>query len=134
MSGVGSSELIILLLIGLIVLGPKRLPQIANQLGTWIAQARRMTRAMKRQLEDELNLDENFQPRAPRIAPPVVSPAPDPADPAYDYDADAGMDAPDGPEAYIPSDEDTYSAAHDDEIDESGEGEQGEGAQKEKSE
>ena len=60
MSGVGSSELIILLLIGLVVLGPKRLPQIANQLGSWIGQARRMTRAMKRQLEDELNVDENF--------------------------------------------------------------------------
>ena len=51
MSGIGSSELIILLLIGLIVLGPTRLPQIANQLGSWIGQARRMTRAMKRQLE-----------------------------------------------------------------------------------
>ena len=69
MSGVGSSELIILLLIGLIVLGPKRLPQIANQLGSWIGQARRMTRAMKRQLEEELDLDENFRPKAPRIAP-----------------------------------------------------------------
>ena len=60
MSGIGSSELIILVLIGLIVLGPRRLPQIANQIGSWIGQARRMTRAMKRQLEDELNFDDDF--------------------------------------------------------------------------
>ena len=108
MSGVGSSELIILILIGLIVLGPKRLPQIANQLGSWIGQARRMTRAMKRQLEDELNFDDEFKSPSPRIAPPpVASTAPDPSDPAYDYD--------DEPEPHVPNDDDTYSPLHEDE-------------------
>ena len=43
MSGIGFSELIILFVIGLIVLGPERLPRVANQLGGWIGQARRMT-------------------------------------------------------------------------------------------
>lgn len=57
MSGIAGSELILLILIGLIVLGPKRLPQVANQLGSWLGQARRMTRMMKRQLEEEVNLD-----------------------------------------------------------------------------
>lgn len=57
MSGIGFSELIILFLIGLIVLGPERLPRVANQLGTWLGQARRMTRVMKRQLEEELDFD-----------------------------------------------------------------------------
>ncbi|MDH3749630.1 MAG: Sec-independent protein translocase protein TatB, partial [Gammaproteobacteria bacterium] len=80
MSGVGSSELIILLLIGLIVLGPRRLPQIANQLGSWIGQARRMTRAMRRQLEAELNFDDDNKITRPGIAPPpTVSATPDPA-------------------------------------------------------
>lgn len=60
MSGVGFSELIILALIGLIVLGPERLPRVAKQLGDWIGQARRMTRVMRRQLEDELNLDKDL--------------------------------------------------------------------------
>ena len=131
MSGIGSSELIILLLIGLIILGPKRLPQIANQLGSWIGQARRMTRAMKRQLEEELDLDENFRPRSTSIAPPVSSPPPNPADPAYDYDPDieaeadalaeadavASAEATADAEAYIPNDDDTYSPAHDDDGD-----------------
>jgi len=100
MSGVGSSELIILILIGLIVLGPRRLPQIANQLGSWIGQARRMTRSMRRQLEDELNFDDDFKAKPPRIAPPFAADTPDPADPAYDDDE---------PEAHIPNDDDNYS-------------------------
>ncbi len=57
MSGVGISEWVLLAFIGLIVLGPERLPRIANQLGSWIGQARRMTRVMKRQLEEEINLE-----------------------------------------------------------------------------
>ena len=69
MSGIGGSEFFLLLLIGLVILGPKRLPQVANQIGSWIGQARRMTRAMKRQLEDELNIDEfklkPFEPHVP---------------------------------------------------------------------
>ena len=63
MSGVGFSELIILALIGLIVLGPEKLPRVANRLGNWIGQARRMTRVMRRQLEDELDFDENLNPK-----------------------------------------------------------------------
>ena len=64
MSGVGFSEFLILCLIGLIVLGPKRLPQVASQIGSWVGQARRMTRVMKRQLEEELDFDKelNFKP------------------------------------------------------------------------
>ena len=61
MSGVGFFELVILFMIGLVVLGPKRLPKVANQLGAWVGQARRMTRVMKRQLEEELDLSEDFK-------------------------------------------------------------------------
>ena len=108
MSGVGSSELIILILIGLIVLGPRRLPQIANQLGSWISQARRMTRAMRRQLEEELNFDDDFKTKPPKIAPPFAADAPDPADPAYD-------DNDDEADAHVPNDDDSYSPLHDEE-------------------
>jgi len=77
MSGVGFWELVLLFLVGLIVLGPERLPRVANQLGTWLGQARRMSRVLKRQLEDELNLEKdlNFKP-APQPLPhkPVQKP------------------------------------------------------------
>lgn len=71
MSGIGLWELIILFLIGLIVLGPERLPAVARQLGDWLGQARRMTRVMRRQLEDELDLNKplNIQPQKTTPAP-----------------------------------------------------------------
>jgi sec-independent protein translocase protein TatB len=71
MSGVGFWELVLLFLVGLIVLGPERLPRVANQLGTWLGQARRMTRVLKRQLEDELNLEKDLNIR-PRPAPQAL--------------------------------------------------------------
>ncbi len=97
MSGVGFWELIILLLIGLIVLGPERLPRVANQLGGWLGQARRMTRVMKRQLEDELNIEKHLDimpPDRTRHSSPGSYKAPAAAAPVDD-DAD-----------------DTYSPAH----------------------
>jgi sec-independent protein translocase protein TatB len=60
MSGIGFSEILILCLIGLIVLGPERLPRVANQIGGWVGQARRMTRMMRRQLEEELDFDKEL--------------------------------------------------------------------------
>lgn len=73
MSGIGFWELIILFLIGLIVLGPEKLPRVANQLGSWLGQARRMTRVMKRQLEDELNFEKDLN-----IKPPAREPSKQP--------------------------------------------------------
>ena len=57
MSEIGGSEVLLLIIIGLIVLGPERLPRVANQIGSWLGQARRMTRMMRRQLEEEVNFD-----------------------------------------------------------------------------
>jgi sec-independent protein translocase protein TatB len=116
MSGVGSSELIILLLIGLIVLGPKRLPQIANQLGSWIGQARRMTRAMRRQLEDELNFDDDFNIKPPKISAPFEAHKPDHKAAIEESEALAAeIPADDVAEDHIPNEDDTYSPLHDDE-------------------
>ena len=66
MSGVGFSELVILALIGLIILGPGRLASLANQMGSWVGQARRMTRIMRRQLQEELNVDDDFNIKPPK--------------------------------------------------------------------
>lgn len=91
MSGVGFWELILLFLIGLIVLGPERLPRVANQLGSWLGQARRMTRVLKRQLEDELNLEKDLNIRskpAPKALPPEPLPqADDTYSPAHAADS-----------------------------------------------
>jgi sec-independent protein translocase protein TatB len=125
MSGIGSSEFILLLVIGLIVLGPKRLPEIANKIGGWIGQARRMTRVMKRQLEEELNFDEhrNLLPPSPPFsqetsnkpsAPPPTQaegdPELNPEPPAVDQGE--GAESAETSADHIPNDDDTYSPLH----------------------
>lgn len=94
MFGIGGQELVLLMIIGLIVLGPERLPRIANQIGGWLGQARRMTRVMKRQLEEELDLN-----KPPSIKPPPAlrEPSQQPED-TSDYTP--------------PRDDDDYSDAH----------------------
>ncbi|MDJ0938157.1 MAG: Sec-independent protein translocase protein TatB [Woeseiaceae bacterium] len=79
MSGIGFFEFLILCMIGLVVLGPKRLPQVASQLGSWVGQARRLTRSLKRQLEEELDFEEelNLGPTIhSRSTPPASHPPP----------------------------------------------------------
>ena len=94
MSGIGFFELVIIAMIGLVVLGPKRLPKVANQLGTWVGQARRMARVMKRQLEEELDMKGDLDSlRSLRD------------DLKKDLSIDPGK-------PYIPRDDDSYSAAH----------------------
>ena len=60
MSGIGGSEFILLCLIGLLILGPERLPRVARQLGSWFGKARQMSRALQRQLETELDAEKNL--------------------------------------------------------------------------
>lgn len=112
MSGIGFSELIILALIGLIVLGPERLPRVANQLGGWLGQARRMTRVMKRQLEDELNIEKDLNVSStPTSREPSTQPTYTP--PREDDDFSPAHDASDKGAGVGDSDIDLYDDADD---------------------
>jgi sec-independent protein translocase protein TatB len=55
MFDVGFWELIILFGLGLVILGPERLPKVAMQVGNWAGQARRMARQLSGQIRSELN-------------------------------------------------------------------------------
>ncbi len=65
MSGIGGSEFLLLCVIGLLILGPERLPRVARQIGSWVGKARQMTRSLQRQLEDEVDMKKNlgFDPK-----------------------------------------------------------------------
>ena len=76
MFDVGFSELAVIFVVGLLVLGPERLPKVAQQVGQWAGKARRMARMLTTQLQDELNtIDPNriMDPKpASRPSPPPV--------------------------------------------------------------
>lgn len=55
MFDIGFQELILLLGLGLMVLGPERLPRVVKQLGGWIGKARRMARSVSAQIQEQLD-------------------------------------------------------------------------------
>lgn len=54
MFDIGFWELVVIGVVGLLVLGPQRLPEVARQLGQWTGKARSMARILKQQLREEL--------------------------------------------------------------------------------
>jgi len=71
----GMPEMIFIFLLALVVVGPKRLPGLARQLGKYMAEFKRASNEFKNQLETEMmniELEERAkkQEEAPRILPP----------------------------------------------------------------
>lgn len=58
MFGVSFSELALIFVVALVVLGPSRLPGLVRKIGRWVGKARSMARDFQQQLENEINLDE----------------------------------------------------------------------------
>ncbi len=85
MFGFDFPEVVIIFGVALVVLGPKKLPGAAAQIGRWVGRARSMARQFREQLEQEVNsvesaLDTNAK-RQKTIRPPASSTAvtPEPA-------------------------------------------------------
>lgn len=58
MFDVGFSELVVIGLIALIVLGPKRLPEVARTAGRWLGKLRRFVAEVKQDLDREIHHEE----------------------------------------------------------------------------
>jgi Tat protein translocase TatB subunit len=77
MFGIGMTELIVIMAIGLIVLGPKRLPELARSLGKGIAEFRRASTDLRREFMDASDEARIAPPKLD--APAAQQPAPPPA-------------------------------------------------------
>ena len=58
MFDVGFSEVVIIAIIALVILGPERLPKVARTLGFWVGKARRMVADVKSDIDREMRESE----------------------------------------------------------------------------
>lgn len=75
MFGIGFSEILVIFVLALIVLGPEKLPRVARDVARWVGRAR----AMARQFQDQLQLEIDAPPSSRRSAsgglqPPALLP------------------------------------------------------------
>ena len=59
MFGIGGTELLVILVVALIVLGPKSVPQIARTLGKAMGEFRKVSTEFQRTLNTEIELEEH---------------------------------------------------------------------------
>ena len=89
---VGFTELLLIFALALVVLGPEKLPKLAQQVGRWVGRARAMARQFRDQLEEEAHnletkasidpdIDTTLDPK-PQAQPAQAQATPPPAPPA----------------------------------------------------
>jgi Tat protein translocase TatB subunit len=83
MFGIGMPELLVILVVALVVLGPKRLPEVARALGKAMAEFRRQTADVMDEFQVQAMLEDEPPKRPAKPAPtPDTTPAAAAAAPA----------------------------------------------------
>lgn len=75
MGNVGGGEVLVILLVALLILGPAKLPEVARQAGRAMAEFRKVTSGFQRELNDALHDDSDARARGASVAatrPPLV--------------------------------------------------------------
>lgn len=86
MFGIGMPELLIILVIALVVIGPQKLPELARSLGKGLAELKSASNDFRRSIEEEAAVAEKESPAAGAASEEMTAkldePAGHPAEPA----------------------------------------------------
>jgi TatA/E family protein of Tat protein translocase len=69
----GGPEVILILVVALIVFGPRRLPEIGKSMGKMLAEFRKASNDFKRTIEDELEAEKTKESQPAPITPPATA-------------------------------------------------------------
>lgn len=61
---IGGTELLVILVIALLIFGPKKLPELGRTIGKGLGEFKRASNDLKRSLEDELSLEDKHNDRS----------------------------------------------------------------------
>jgi sec-independent protein translocase protein TatA len=74
---IGMPELVIILVIALIIFGPRKLPELGRSLGKSIGEFKKASNELRSTLEEEIRVEEQRDRQTPTAAtPPAATPAP----------------------------------------------------------
>lgn len=90
MGNIGGPEILVVLIIALLVLGPNRLPQAARQMGKAMAEFRKITSGLQTEVRDAMSTLETEVNGPPEPRPPL---APSPP-PPYEFPATTQPETP----------------------------------------
>src|SRR5829696_133965 len=104
-TSLGPAEILVILVVALIVLGPKRLPEAGRQVGKAIAEVRKWSQGFQDEIRSVVDVDSSRPsysqpqpgytppPAAPLLPAETPSPAESPADTEFRPGADADAEA-----------------------------------------
>jgi Tat protein translocase TatB subunit len=78
MFGIGMPELLVILVVALVVLGPKRLPEVARTLGKALAEFKRQSTDIMEEFQSQMRVEEESTRRAEKKAAAAAPAAPAP--------------------------------------------------------
>jgi len=96
MMSIGGSEILVLLVIGLIVLGPERLPKVAKTVARMYRDLRKYADDMRRDISKEMQIDDTPATRYKPVSSAATGDSNSTYDYGYDEDKACGEEDADG--------------------------------------